>query len=125
VVSVSITQDMVEHEAWRKACWIGGTPILSTTERSDQAGAATSIEQGGVERGCRLLNDPLCLASSVCMQKPARIRALSLIMVGCVLISRPAACRLRARVADTAHLIPDQGRQTDGTTTDALGVPVL
>jgi hypothetical protein len=37
VVRVSITQDMVEHEAWRKACWIGGTPILSTTERSDQA----------------------------------------------------------------------------------------
>jgi transposase len=108
VVNVTITQDMGEHEASRNACWIGGTTMLSTAELADQALAATSKEQGGVERGFRVLNDPLFLASSVCVNKPERIMALSLIMVVCVLISRVAECRLRTRLAETAHTIPDQ-----------------
>jgi transposase len=69
VASVTINQDMVEQEALRKACWIVGTNILSTTELSDQALAATYKEQGGVERGFRFLKDPLFLASSVFVRK--------------------------------------------------------
>jgi hypothetical protein len=37
VASVTMTQDMVEHEALRNACWIVGTTILSTDELTDQA----------------------------------------------------------------------------------------
>jgi len=108
VASVSINQDMGEHEALRNACWIVGTTILSTAERADHTLAATSKEQGGVERGFRFLTDPVFLASSVCVKKPERIMALSLIMVVCVLISRLAEFRLRTRLAETAQTIPDQ-----------------
>jgi transposase len=37
VASVTINQEMVEQEALRKACWIGGTNVLSTEELADQA----------------------------------------------------------------------------------------
>ncbi len=108
VASVTINQDRVEQEVLRKACWIVGTNILSTTELSDQALAATYKEQGGVERGFRFLKDPLFLASSVFVKKPERIMALSLIMVLCLLVYRLAEFRLRARLAETAQTIPDQ-----------------
>jgi transposase len=108
VASVTLTQEMVEHEALRNACWIVGTHMLSAAERADQTLAATSKAQGGVERGCRFLQDPLFLASSVCVKKPERIMALSLIMVWCVRISRVAEFRLRMRLAETAHTIPNQ-----------------
>jgi transposase len=102
-----------------------GTNILSTTELSDRALAATYKEQGGVERGFRFLKDPFFLAFSVFVKKNERIMALSLIMVLCLLIYRLAEFRLRARLAETAQTIPDQGLQTDCTPDDALGVPVL
>jgi hypothetical protein len=57
--------------------------------------------------GFRFLKDPLFLASSVYVNKPERIRALSLIMVVCFLVSRLAECRLRARFAETAYTLSD------------------
>ena len=108
VATVTINQELVEQEAFRKGCWIIGTNILEATELSDQALATTYKEQGGVERGFRFLKDPLFLASSVFVKKPERIMALSLIMVLCLLVYRLAEFRLRARLAETAQTIPDQ-----------------
>jgi transposase len=108
VTTVTINQEQVEQEAFRKACWIVGTNILETAELSDEALTTTYKEQGGVERGFRFLKDPLCLASSVFVKKPERIVALSLIMVLCLLVYRLAEFRLRARLAETAQTIPDQ-----------------
>lgn len=71
-----------------------------------------------------MLTDPVFLASSVFVTTPERIMALSVIMVVCFVVSRLAECRLRARVAETAHPIPDQRLHTNGTPDDALGVPV-
>jgi transposase len=45
------------------------------------------------------------------VKKPERIMALSLIMVLCLLVSRLAECRLRARLAETAQTIPDQAQK--------------
>jgi transposase len=108
MATVTINQEMVEHEASRKACWIVSTNSLSTADLADQEFAATDKEQGGVERGFRFLNDPLFLASSVFVKKPERIMALSLIMVLCVLVSRLAEFRLWACLVETAQTIPDQ-----------------
>jgi transposase len=47
VATVTINQELVEQEAFRKACWIIGTNILEATELSDQALATTYKEQGG------------------------------------------------------------------------------
>ncbi len=108
VTTVTLNQERVEQEAFRKACWIVGTNILDTVELSDEMLAATYKDQGGVERGFRFLKDPLFLASSVFVKKPERIMALSLIMVLCLLVYRLAEFRLRARLAQTAQTIPDQ-----------------
>jgi transposase len=108
VATVTINQEQVEQEAFRKACWIIGTNILEAAELSDLALTTTYKEQGGVERGFRFLKDPLFLASSVFVKKPERIMALSLIMVLCLLVYRLAEFRLRARLAETAQTIPDQ-----------------
>jgi transposase len=108
VATVSINQERVEQEALRKACWIVGTNVLAPAILSDQHLVTTYKEQGGVERGFRFLKDPLFLASSVFVKKPERIRALSFIMVLCLLVYRLAECRLRARLAETQQTIPDQ-----------------
>ncbi len=111
VATVTINQQQVEQEAWRKACFIVGTNVLDPAVLSDQELVTTYKEQGGVERGFRFLKDPLFLASSVFVKKPERIVALSLIMVLCLLVYRLAEYRLRTRLVETKHTIPDQVRK--------------
>jgi len=108
VATVSVNQERVEQEAFRKACWIVGTNVLEPTVLSDQHLIATYKGQGSPERGFRFLKDPLFLASSVFVKKPERIMALSFIMVLCLLIYRLAEVRLRARLVETQQTIPDQ-----------------
>jgi len=108
VATVTVSQEQVDQEAARKACWIVGTNVLDPTVLSDQQLITTYKEQGGVERGFRFLQDPLFLASSVFVKKPERIMALSFIMVLCLLIYRLAEFRLRSRLAETQQTIPDQ-----------------
>jgi transposase len=108
VATVTVNQPRVDEEALRKACFIVGTNELQSEALSDQALVTTYQEQGGVERGFRFLKDPLFLASSVFVKKPARIIALSLIMVLCLLVYRLAEYRLRARLAQTEQTIPNQ-----------------
>ena len=108
VADVSVNQERVEQEAFRKACWIVGTNVLEPTVLSDQHLIATYKGQGSPERGFRFLKDPLFLASSVFVKKPERIMALSFIMVLCLLVYRLAEVRLRAQLAQTQQTIPDQ-----------------
>jgi transposase len=105
--TVTVTQEPVEQEAVRKACWIVGTTVLDRAVLSDQRLVTTSKEQGGAERGFRFLKDPLFLASSVCVKKPERLMALRFIMVLCLLVSRVAEFRLRSRLAETQQTVPD------------------
>ena len=83
VATMSINQERIEQEAFRKACWIVGTNVLEPTVLPDQHLIATYKGQGSPERGFRFLKDPLFLASSVTVSKPERIMALSFIMVLC------------------------------------------
>jgi transposase len=108
VATVSVKQEQVAQEAFRKACWIVGSNVLDTTVLSDQHLISTYKGQGGVERGFRFLKDPLFLASSVFVKKPQRLMALSFIMVLCLLVYRLAEVRLRSRLAETQQTIPDQ-----------------
>jgi transposase len=108
VATVTVNQQQVEQEAWRKACFIVGTNVLDPAVLSDQELVTTYKDQGGVERGFRFLKDPLFLASSVFVKKPERIVALSLMMVLCLLVYRLAEYRLRTRLVETKHTIPDQ-----------------
>jgi hypothetical protein len=64
-----------------------------------------------VERGFAFLKDPLFLASSVFVKKPARIVALSLVMVLCLLVYRLADHRLREQLRATDQTVPNQLKQ--------------
>jgi transposase len=108
VATMSVNQEQVEREAFRKACWIVGTNVLEQARLSDQQLIGTYKDQGSPERGFRFLKDPLFLASSVTVSKPQRIMALSFIMVLCLLIYRLAEVRLRSRLAETQQTIPNQ-----------------
>jgi transposase len=112
VAAVTVNQEQVRQEAFRKACWIVGTNILEPTVLADEQLIATYKGQSRAQRGFRFLKDPLFLASSVFVKKPERIMALSFIMVLCLLIYRLAEVRLRSRLAQTQQTIPDQLQQT-------------
>ena len=68
----------------------------------------TYKDQHSVEHGFSFLKEPLFLASSVFVKKPARIVALSLVMVLCLLVYRLAEHRLREQLAATGQTIPNQ-----------------
>jgi len=125
VATVTINQQRVEQEAFRKACWIVGTNLLGTDELSDEALTTTYKDQGGVERGFRFLKDPLFLASSVFVKKPERMMALSFIMVVCLLVYRLAEYRLRARLLAHSPNYSRSSAEADGSSHHALGVPVF
>ena len=61
-----------------------------------------------MERGFAFLNDPLFLASSVFVTRPARLLALALIMTRCLLVDQLGEGRLRQRLAATGQTGPDQ-----------------
>jgi transposase len=105
---VTVNQQRLKQAVRRKACFIVATNVLDAAMLSEQEVVTLDKGQGSVERGFRFLKDPLFLASSVFVKKPERIVALGLIMVLCLLVYRLAEHRLRTRLAETEHSIPDQ-----------------
>ena len=115
--TLTVHAERVAREVQRRACVIIGTNITDPTMLSDTDVIATDLRQGSVERGFRFLKDPLFLASSVVVKKPARIVALGVIMVLCVLVYRLAEGRLRQRLAQRGQTIPSQtGKPTASPT---------
>jgi transposase len=107
-----VTAETVAREIRRQACFIVATNVLEAAELADEEVIQSyTHDQGGVERGFAFLKDPLFLASSVFLKKPARIVALSFIMVLCLLVYRLAEHRLRQRLAATGQTVPNQLKQ--------------
>jgi transposase len=80
--------------------------ILATHARDDRALSPQALRhayqgQKYAERGLRFRNDPLLLASSLDLNKPARIMALLMVMPVCLLVY--AALDYRIRTALTVH----------------------
>jgi transposase len=105
VITLHPDEALQEQEIRRRACFILATNRLAV---SPDEVLTRYLDQGSVERGFRFLKDPLFLASSVFLQKPERIVALSLVMVLCLLIYRLAEMRLRRQLVATQQFIPDQ-----------------
>jgi transposase len=109
--TVAVEAAAVTRAVQRKASFLVATKVLNAGQLSDQELIQTYKEQHSVERGCSFLKDPLFLASSVFVKKPARIVALSLVMVLCLLVYRLAEYRLRAQLAATGQTVPNQLKQ--------------
>jgi hypothetical protein len=87
--------------------------LLATYARDDaqlppQERLAGDTGQGHAARGCRFLKAPRLLASSVYLQKPARIMALVLVMTVCRLVYAALAYRLRQALKDQGRPFPHQ-----------------
>jgi transposase len=108
-IQVTVAVDAVEREALRRACFLVATNVLDVVALPDETLIRIyTQDQGGVERGCAFLKDPLFLATSVFLKKPERIVALSCVMVLCLLVYRLAEHRLRQQLAATGQTIPSQ-----------------
>jgi hypothetical protein len=59
-------------------------------------------------RGCRLLQDPPCFASSRARKQPERLRALVRVMTVCLLVDAAWEDRLRQALNHPAATVPDQ-----------------
>ena len=73
--------------------------------------AVVCREIGVAERGFAFLKDPLFLASSVFVKKPARIMALAFVMMLCLLVFKLAEVRVRQQLAVTRQTVPNQVRK--------------
>jgi transposase len=103
-----VDDEQLAHAVERSASFIVATNVLDRTHLADEELIAIYKDQHSVERGFAFLKDPLFLASSVFLNKPERIMALSLVMVLCLLVYRLAEHRLREQLAATSQTIPDQ-----------------
>src|SRR5262249_19398212 len=83
---LGLDPEALEREVRRKATFLVATNILDEATLPDRAFIQTYQAQSAVERGFAFLKDPLFLASSVFVKKPARIMALAFIMVVCLLV---------------------------------------
>jgi hypothetical protein len=95
VAKLEVDQQAVMALAKKRAAFSVATNILDAQRLPHEQVISTSKEQGRVERGLRLLKDPLFLASSVFVKKPERVIALSFVMVLCLLVYRLAEHLLR------------------------------
>src|SRR5215813_8786204 len=109
--TVAVDETAVTRAVRRKAAFLVATNVLDTSQLPDQELIQTYKEQCSVERGFSFLKDPLFLASSVFVKKLARIVALSLVMVLCLLVYRLAEHRLRTQLAATGQTVPSQLKQ--------------
>jgi transposase len=62
-----------------QACCVLGTHI-GASQLSDTAVMAAYTGQARVEGGCRFLNDPLFLVSSLLVKQPSRVHGLLMVM---------------------------------------------
>ncbi|HEX9413122.1 MAG TPA: IS1634 family transposase [Ktedonobacterales bacterium] len=108
---LQLDAEALEQEARRKAAFLVATNVLEEAPLPDLALIQTYKAQSAVERGFAFLKDPLFLASSVFVKKPARLMALAFIMVLCLLVYRLAERRVRQRLAATQETVPDQLRR--------------
>jgi transposase len=98
----------LDREALRKAAFIVATNLLDSAALPDLDLIGAYKAQSAVERGFAFLKDPLFLASSVFVKKPARIMALAFLMVLCLLVYRLAELRVRQGLALTGETVPNQ-----------------
>jgi transposase len=93
-----------------QACYVLGTNI-SASELSDPAAIAAYKNQSRVERGFRLLKDPLFFVSSLFVKKPSRIEGLLMVMTLALLVYSVTQRRLRQQLAAHHQTVPNQIHQ--------------
>ena len=88
-----------------QACWVVGTN-MDASPVSDAEGMRASKGQAQAAGGLRFLTDPLCVVSSLFVNRPSRIQGLMRVMTGAVLVSAVAQRRLRQQLVRHNETVP-------------------
>ena len=92
-------------------CLLLATNELDETALSAQALLDGDTGQHHAERGCRFLQDPLCLAAALSRKQPERIMALLMVMTICVLVYAALEYRIRQALKAQQATFPNQKGQ--------------
>lgn len=103
-----------DKDAIEKAVQRKGKFILATNQLDSKALPAETLlaaykgQASSVERGFRFLKDPLFFASSLFLDKPERIMALTMVMGLALLVYALAEHKLRTELLRTGQTVPNQ-----------------
>ncbi len=92
----------------QQRCVILATNELDEGQFSAQAVLDGSKGQAQAERGFRFLKAPQCLASSLSLNKPERLRALLMVMTVCLLVYAALEYRIRTALKEQEATFPAQ-----------------
>jgi hypothetical protein len=92
--------------AQQRGCLVA-TNDLDETQRPPQERREGDNSQGHAERGFRFLKDPRLLASSLYLNKPARLMALLMVMTVCWLVDAALESRIRHALKDHGATFPN------------------
>lgn len=111
-------EEAIARSLQRKGKFILATNQLDTLALPSETILAAYKQQGvSVERGFRFLKDPLFFASSLFLEKPERIMALTMVMGLALLVYALAEHKLRSQLMNTGMTLPNQlGKPTQRPT---------
>jgi transposase len=89
-------------------CFLLATNALDEGQVTAQAVRAGDKGHAHVERGCRFLKAPQCLASALSLKKPERLMALLMVMTVCLLVYAALEYRIRTVLKEHEAPLPDQ-----------------
>lgn len=92
----------------RKSCYILATNQLDTEQLTEQEIIDKYKNQQKVERGFRFLKDPLFMASTLFLESPKRIMALTMIMTLCLLLYAALEYKIRQALKKSSQTFPNQ-----------------
>ncbi len=114
---VEASTSSLEEHLERASRFIVATNDTTGEHLSDAEVLAAYKGQSSVERGFRFLKDPMFLASTLFLKKPARVMALLMVMTLCLLVYAAIEHRVRSVLREQGGSVPDQkGKPTDKPT---------
>lgn len=106
--SISSVIETRTRELERKSCFILATNQLDEAELSAQDVIDAYKNQQKVERGFRFLKDPLFMVSTLFLESPKRIMALTMVMTLCLQIYAALEYRIRQVLKTKQQTFPSQ-----------------
>jgi transposase len=115
---VTASEDALKTVRQSQGRFLLATNELDKEKLSPEAMLSQYKAQGvSVERGFRFLKDPIFFADSLFLKNPGRIMALIMVMVLALLVYALAERKLRLRLDEEGHSVPNQvGKETQTPT---------
>jgi transposase len=101
----------------QQSCFILATKQVDSQALPDDELLSAYQDQQQVERGFRVLKDPLLMASTLYLKSPQRLLALMMVMTLCLVVYAALEYRIRQALQQHDHTFPHQQGQPSRTPT--------